>query len=66
MLRFDRGKDHPPPRHQTTLLSCLGTIAAVIGGFLLMGALGVGLAFLLGLFDTVDPAVPEALATIIA
>lgn len=66
MLRFDRGKDHPPPRHQTTWVSCLGTIAAVIGGFILMGVLGVGLAFLLGLFDTVNSPAPEALAAIIA
>lgn len=66
MLRFDRGKDHPPPRHRTTWVSCLGTIAAVIGGFILMGALGVGLALLLGLFDTVNSADPEALAAIIA
>jgi ABC-type nitrate/sulfonate/bicarbonate transport system permease component len=57
MLRFDRGKDHPPPRHRTTWASCLGTIAAVIGGFILMGALAVGLAFLLGLFDTVTSTV---------
>ena len=66
MLRFDRGKDHPPPRHQTTWLSCLGTIAAVIGGFILMGVLGVGLALLLGLFDTVNSPAPEALAAIVA
>lgn len=65
MLRFDRGKDHPPPRHRTTWLSCLGTIAAVVGGFVLMGVLGVGLAFLLGLFDTVNTAAPEAMAAII-
>ena len=57
MLRFDQGKDHPPPRHRTTLLSCLGTIAAVIGGFLFMGALGIGLAWLLGVFNTVGTTV---------
>ncbi len=62
MLRFDQGQGHPPPRHRTTWLSCLGTVAAVIGGFILMGALAIVLAFLLGLFDSVGTTVPEAAA----
>ena len=51
MLRFDQGQNPPPSHQRTSLLSCLGTIAAVIGGFIFMGALAIGVAFLLGLFD---------------
>ncbi len=56
LLRFNQSGKPPPPGGRVSWLGCLGTIAAVIGGFLFMGGLAIGLAWLLGLFDAAaDP-----------